>query len=164
LSTFVVNSTADDGTSGTLRWAVAQANQHGSPSSIEFQLINQSGTIVLTQGQLELTNTLEPVSIYDGPGYEPVTISGNHFSRVFQVDQGVTASFSGLTITAGSSGGSGGGVYNQGNTTLSDCTISGSSATLGGGLADLNGGVLTLVNSTISGNQASFGGGGVFNS
>ena len=59
-----------------------------------------------------------------------MTISGNNASRVFQVDQGVTASFSGLTITGGSTSGSGGGLDNFGTATLTDCTISGNSARL----------------------------------
>ena len=58
--------------------------------------------------------------------------------RVFQVDKGVTASLSGLTITGGVAGNSavGGGVYSDGGTvTLSNCTVSGNSAGGGGGLS-----------------------------
>ena len=43
-----------------------------------------------------------------------MTVSGNNASRVFQVDAGVTASISGLTITGGNSSGGGGGVLNYG--------------------------------------------------
>ena len=45
------------------------------------------------RGQLELKNTLGTKTI-DGPA-AGVTISGGGLSRVFQVDRGVTASFSG---------------------------------------------------------------------
>ena len=52
-------------------------------------------------------------------------------SRVFQVDAGVTASISGLTISGGNAG-KGGGLYNDGgNVTLTNCTVSGNSATFG---------------------------------
>ena len=39
-----------------------------------------------------------------------MTIGGNNASRVFEVDQGVTAILSGLTIAGGSTGGNGGGL------------------------------------------------------
>ena len=53
---------------------------------------------------------------------------------MFQVDGGVTASISGLTITGGNATGNGGGLYNHGGTlTLTDCTVSGNSANDGGG-------------------------------
>ena len=47
---------------------------------------------------------------------------------MFQVDTGVTASISGVTITGGNAGYDGGGLYNYGTTTLTNCTISGNSA------------------------------------
>ena len=87
---------------------------------------------MLTQGQLELSNTTAAITI-DGPGRQPLTISGNNASRVFAVDEGVTATISGLTITAGSAPSLGGGLYGygggldneSGSVTLTDCTISG---------------------------------------
>jgi hypothetical protein len=59
-----------------------------------------------------------------------VTVSGNNASRVFQVDSLVTASISGLTISGGNVGFyyNGGGLYNFGTTTLTNCTVSGNSA------------------------------------
>ena len=73
LSAFNVTSTADDGSSGTLRWAVAQANAATSSSTIELELGTSPATITLTQGQLELSNIAYPTAIYDGPGQGPVT-------------------------------------------------------------------------------------------
>ena len=58
---------------------------------------------------------------------------------MFQVDAGVTASLSGLTITGGNAG-SGGGLFNDGTVTLTDATVSGNSAAnSGGGLTNLGG-------------------------
>src|SRR4029077_3033435 len=93
-----------------------------------------------------------------------VTVSGGGNSRVFQVDGGVTASISGMTITGGNSGtfSNGGGLANFGTTTLSDCTVSGNTAqffSFGGGV--YNGGTLAMVNCTVSGNSVSGFGGGV---
>jgi len=126
LSMFPVTSTADDGSTGTLRWAVAGANADTSPSTIVFNLGTAAATITLTQGQLELSNTSESVTIDDGPGQGPVTISGNNESGAFQVDSGVTASISGLTITDGATLANtvdAGSINDLGTLTLSDCTI-----------------------------------------
>ena len=62
------------------------------------------------------------------------------------------------TLSGGASGaGGGGGMYNDGNLTLTKSTVSGNSAGFGGGV--FNGGNLTLTNSTVSGNSAGSGGG-----
>ena len=137
LATFTVTSAADSAPAGspdvnTLRWAVEQANAATSASSIEIELGSSPATITLLQGQLELDNTAYATTIYDGPGEGSVTISGNNASRVFQVDPSVTASISGMTITGGSAG-IGAGLYNEGTTTLTNCTVSGNSAQYSGG-------------------------------
>ena len=86
-----------------------------------------------------------------------MSISGNDASRVFQVDNGVTATLSGLTISGGAAA-SGGGLYNLGTAELADCTLSGNSATSYGGGLD-NHGTVMLTACTISGNNAQEGGG-----
>ena len=80
-------------------------------------------------------------------------------SRVFQIDSGVTAALAGLTITGGSAS-AGGGMLNLGTITLTDSTVSGNSAISGGGV--YNFGTAMLIDSTISGNSA-ISGGGVYN-
>ncbi len=155
LSTWNVTNVADDGSVGTLRWAIAQANSDTSASVIDLQLGGAAATITLSQGQLELRNNSESVSMYDGPEQGPVTISGNNSSRVFHVAQGVVASFSGLTITAGflSASDSGAGLYNEGTATLTDCIVSGNSTFDGNGAGVNNKGTLALVNCTVSENS-----------
>ena len=158
LSTFPVTSVADSAPASapdvnTLRWAVQQANAATSASSIEIELGTSPATITLLQGQLELDNTAYPTTIYDGPGEGGVTISGNNASRVFKVDSGVTASISGLTITGGSASNGGGLANYGGNLTLTNCTLSGNSASYGGGVASTGGGTLTLTNCTVSGKR-----------
>ncbi len=82
--------------------------------------------ITLAGTQLELTDTTGTETI-TGPK-AGVTVSGGDQSRVFQVDGGVTASISGLTITGRQDAGNGGGLYNDGGTaTLTNCTVSGNS-------------------------------------
>ncbi len=169
MTQFVVDSALDDGSSGTLRWAVAQANSSLDASAIEFELGSSPATITLSQGQLELSNTFRPVTIYDGPGQGPVTVSGNNASRVFQIDKGVTATLSNFVFTGGSTSGNGGGLYNLGTTTITDCTIDGNNSTSssssngGGGLYNGSTGNLTLDNCAISANSANSDGGGLFN-
>ena len=112
-----------------LRQAISQANTNGGAETIAFDktVFKTPQTINLTGGQLELSDTTGTETIV-GPT-AGVTVSGGGPSRVFQVDAGVTASISGLTITGGKPSGNGGGLYNDGgNVTLTNCTISGNSA------------------------------------
>ncbi len=112
----------------------------------------------MTAGQLELSSGLPTIT---GPA-AGVTISGGGASRVFQIDSGVMATLSGLTITGGSASYlSGGGVINFGGVTLRDSTISGNTAGSGGGLA--NYGTAYLTGCTISGNSTEAQGGGLGN-
>jgi hypothetical protein len=165
LSTFTVNSTGDSGTGsglvGDLRYCINQANSAGGDETIVFDstVFNTPQTITLTQGQLELSDTTGPETITGPAG--GVTVNGNNTSRVFQIDEGVTASISGLTITGGSTGyfQYGAGVFNEGTTTLTNCTISGNTArpnyiAFGGGLATGGGATTTLTNCTVSGNYS----------
>jgi hypothetical protein len=166
LATFTVTKTLDDGSAGTLRYEIGQASTTSGSNTINFDpaVFATPQTITLTTGQLELSNTSGPQTI-TGP-IAGVTVSGGGSSRVFQVDNGVNASISGLTITGGSTSGSGGGLYNNGGTVgLTDCTINANSAKYGGGGVENRFGTVTLTNCTVSGNStgASGGGGGLDN-
>ena len=66
----------------------------------------------------------------------------------------------GLTVTGGSTGGEGGGIYNAATLTVTDCTLTGNAAYSGGGI--YNSGTLTVTGSTLAGN-ASNSGGGIYN-
>jgi hypothetical protein len=133
LSTFTVTSTADDGSSGTLRWAVLAADSAGGSNTVAFDptVFGAPQSISLQQGELVLTSGTLAI---DGPGAGLLTIKGNHFDRIFQVNSGVTASITGLTLTGGSAT-AGGGLYAKGNATLAYCSITGNAATDGGGLS-----------------------------
>ncbi len=138
-------------------------------------------TITLAGSALELSNAGSTTSIMSPAA--GVTISGAGQSSVFALENGASATLSGLTITDGNSrfgggvdnlsgtatltdctltgnsaGSNGGGVYNGlGTTTLTDCTISGNSAGSGGGV-DNSAGTVMLTDCTISGNSGSDGG------
>jgi len=105
LSTFTVNSVGDSPTgigsndSGDLRYCINQANADNQANQIVFDstVFGTPQTITLGGGQLELEDTAGRQTI-TGPA-AGVTISGGGTSRVFEVDSGVTASLSGLTIS-----------------------------------------------------------------
>ena len=103
LSTIVVNNPTDTPVAGQidLRQAIALANTNGGTETITFDstVFKTPQTITLTGSQLELSDTTGTETI-TGPK-AGVTVNGGGTSRVFQVDAGVTASISGLTITGG---------------------------------------------------------------
>ncbi len=162
LATFPVTSTADDNSPGTLRYEINEANAATGPTTIEFSatVFSTLKTIALIGSQLELSNTDGLITI-TGPA-AGVNISAGGLSRVFQVNKGVTASISGLTMTGGKVSGNGGALDNLGTVTLTKCTISGSTATSSSGGGLFSTGTAYLINCTVSGNSATYGG-GLFN-
>ena len=163
---FTVNSLGDAGIGsndeGDLRYCIDQANDDNDANTIVFDptVFSTPQTITLSGSLLELSDTVGTQTII-GPA-AGVTVSGGGLSRVFQVDPVVTASISGMTITAGNTTGNGGGLYNDGgNVTLTNCTVSGNSASWGGGL--WSDGTTTLTDCAVNGNSAVNSGGGLDN-
>src|SRR5262245_59981020 len=159
MATLTVTSPLDDGSAGTLRWAIANAEAN---DTIEFAL-TYPATITLTSGELFINKNLT----IQGPGARSLKVSGNHSSRVFEVSVGTTVTLSGFTIADGYSfGPNGGGISNAGNLTVTDCTISGNQArpfsTSGGGIFN-DQGTLTITGSTFFENETEGVGGGIYN-
>ncbi len=173
----VTNTSNDPTVTGSLPWAINQANNQGSAgysptnpagSKITFDIptsdpgynpLTKSWTITLAS-TLELSESPSP-EVIQGPGASALTISGNNAVQVFVVDGGTTAAISGLTISDGTDvlvNDSGGGVNNSGTLTVADCIVSSNAAVDGGG-GIFNGGWLTVTDSTIEGNSAVWGGG-----
>ncbi len=165
LSTIVVNNPTDTPVTGQIdvRQAIVQANTNGGTETITFDktVFKTPQTINLTGGQLELSDTTGTEAIVSPPA--GVTVNGGGNSRVFQVDTGVTASISGMTITGGGNVLSGGGVANSGSLTVDDCHfVANQASEFGGGL--LNSGHIDLLDSSFTGNSAATTGGGMSNS
>lgn len=173
-ATISVTSTNDSG-AGSLRQAIADAV---NGDTIDFDPSLNGQTITLVSDELLVNKSIS----INGPGPNNLTIDGNHAWRVFHVIGGATATIGGLTITNGFVSGffpnsNGGGIYNDHSTlTVTNCTISGNSASdsLGQGGGIINAGYLVgyfgygpatleVVNCTISGNSAGLDGGGIFN-
>jgi MBG domain (YGX type)/YDG domain len=159
LATFTVTNAVDDGSAGTLRSVIAEANATPGANTIDFDptVFGTPQTITLAGSELELGNT-SGLQTITGPT-AGVTINAGGRTRVLLVDKGVTTSISGLTLTGGNQNANGAGLDNSGAVTLSDCTISGNTApgNSGGGL--FSSGTATLINCVVSGNNAAYGGG-----
>ena len=143
--------------SWTCAAAVNLADIQPGAATITFDptVFDAPSTITLTAGPLRLTGTGGPIAL-DGPA-AGLTLAGGGTGGVLQIGTGVTATISGLTLSGGSAA-LGGGLYNQGTATLTDCAIVGNTAAgNGGGLANI--GVLDLFECTVSGNTAGGGGG-----
>jgi hypothetical protein len=143
-----VTNTNDSGP-GSLRQALAIANNGDT-----IDATGVSGAIILTSGELLVD---ESVTI-NGAGADVLAVDGNTVSRVFRiVFLGESVAISGFTIRNGHAGTAGGGIDNENNATLTitNCTISGNVAGLGGGT--FNNGMLTITTTTISGNFSSNG-------
>ena len=156
-TTFHVTSVLDDGSAGTLRWAVGQANANPGPDSIDFQV---SGTVLLS-GQLPAFTDAATTTVTAPSG--GITLDAHGASSIIFVQRGASVGLTGLTLVHGSSGSQGGGVFNEGTLSLTDCTISGNTAAgFGGGVYNTPSSTLTLASCTVSGNSA-YAAGGIWN-
>jgi hypothetical protein len=146
LSTWLVDGLGDaglgSGTSGDLRWAVAQANADTDPAGalVRFDptLFATPQTITLGSS-LELSNTAVPVTV-DGTGVGPVTVTVNQSVRAFQVDQNVTASLEGLNLTGRGTREKGGGVLTHGTLVVTACALTGNAGEFSDSWGDVVGG------------------------
>jgi parallel beta-helix repeat protein/predicted outer membrane repeat protein len=183
----------------SLREAIAMVNAN--------QVADNS--IILPPGTYQITIppkagggsfTIDKFINLEGSGAGQTIIDGNGLPSVFSLQAdpnsvSYTAAFSGLTIRNGATQGAGGGLDAEGtaqhavNLLLTDCTVSGNTATSsgggicvqdgyvtlrrctitgnrsggpGGGIAWVNGTALTITDSTVSNNTALHGGGGIY--
>ena len=149
----VVTNTADSGP-GTLRSAITNA---ASGAVITFDPSLSGATITLSNTLAINTNLTIDASALPGG----IQINGNGSVQIFIVATNITVFLNSLTITNGYSINDGGGIFNYGTLTLTNCTVSGNSAPggLGGGIFNYYEGTLALNQCTLSGNS----GGGIFN-
>jgi CSLREA domain-containing protein len=169
-ATITVNSLTDGAPANngqcTLREALINANANNQSGSTDCSagggadiiVINLPGTINLVGALQDITDHL----IINGTGASTSAVrrdTGGNYG-IFQVNFGVAATLSGLTVTNGATS-IGGGVNNSGNLTINDCAFTANTASINGGGIN-NFGVLTINRSTISANSAGDGG-GLFN-
>lgn len=163
LTTFTVNALADtgtgQGTSGDLRYCLAQANGNNERDTINFAV---DGTIQL-RSPLPAITSGRGVTI-DGPGATALTIRGAGPSASFtslRVKLGGVATIEGVTFADGHTTQLGGAIVNGGTLTLRQVTFVGNSAGFSGG-AIHNTGPLRVEGSTFLNNTAGASGGGIY--
>jgi Ca2+-binding RTX toxin-like protein len=164
--TFEVTNLLDDGSGGTLREAVDDANSNDGFDRILFES-GLSGTLTLTDGDLEIYDGVEIV----GPGHARVTIDGDENDRIFSIYPGqgppaglTKVTISGLTLTGGDPGdeGDGGAIYSiASDLVIEDSVITGNFALDNGGAVFSKYGSLIVDSSVISNNNAVDEGGGI---
>jgi predicted outer membrane repeat protein len=157
---FLVTTLTDPGRQFGLlsvREAVNLADTLPGDNIVSFSTAFDSGTVTLTQGQLELSGS-SGVRTIDGGNR--ITLDANHASRLFLIDAGVQAVLTRVNLGNGSSD-SGGAIFNSGGLTLADSTLYGNAAIFGGAVCNL--GTLLLYGSTLAYNFAYFQAGGLFN-
>jgi|GEM_PF-871442 len=164
---FLVNHPGDDVATGTtLRKAIADATAPGAIIRFDPAVFNgePADTIALSHGQFLLATTLT-IDASDITG--GVTIDAGDSSRIMEITPGNLIALRGLTLTGGlvsggNPAGNGGAIYNdRSELHITDCTISGNSATGGGGIylsAEYGTGTLSIANCTLTSNSAGAGG------
>jgi hypothetical protein len=153
---YCVSNTNDAG-SGSLRAAIAEANNAGGG---EIRFCSVTGTIILLSPLPILAASINII----GPGPHALRISGNNQVRVFAMNSGTTNMLSGLTITAGRGLLSpGGGIANAGDLRIEDCVVSDCDGDYGGGIYNSANLLLTncLITSCVAAPEAD--GGGILN-
>ena len=179
LATFNPLPSAADGSTGSLRAAIIQANANGQDNTINLDVGTYPLTITntaghesaATQGDLNLTGVGHTITI-QGKGAGVSVIDGGFHDRVFQIASGVKAVLSGLTIADGKAqdGGVdgalpgtqdalGGGILNDGTAVLDGVEITQCFAKGGSGKAGTPGGLTAA-----GGGGFSAAGGGIYNS
>jgi uncharacterized repeat protein (TIGR01451 family) len=155
-ATITVTNTNDSGV-GSLRQAI---NDASSGDTVDFDSSLNGQTITLTSGELLIDKDLTIA----GPGANLLALNGSLASRVFNIGSGVEAAISGLSIGNGFTAFDGGGIFNSGSLTVTNCTLAGNSASGHGGGTYVNvGGSLSITNSNLIDNSTLETGGGVFN-
>jgi len=143
-TSIVVNSLADDGSAGTLRWAIGQANATagGIYDEITFSV---TGTIVLTSQLPTITQSLT----ITGPGQNNLSIDGNNLYRTVYNLSALTINFSNITLKKGN-GISGGIIYNE-NGTFTYSNVKFCEMTAGSAVFQKQVGVMTFTNCLFTG-------------
>lgn len=171
-SVFLVTTTADitDAAhdTGSLRDAIALADAHAGADTIQFHFATPPPAHGAYSIQLSLGELLiDPATAGDkltikGLGAGKLIIDGNHASRVFEINDGVSGtdspvSISGLSIINGNAGSDvGGGIICTESLTLKNVVLSGNTASFGGAVYTngdhASGTKVTISQSLITGN------------
>ncbi|MCC6178304.1 MAG: right-handed parallel beta-helix repeat-containing protein [Chloroflexi bacterium] len=147
----------------TVRAAVMEANANAGSHTIVVPV----GTFTLTRPGFDSTSVAGDLDVWGavtlvGQGRGLTILDGNNLDRVVDVLPGAALTLAHLTLQHGrASGGTGGGLRNQGATSLDDVAVIANQAVLGGtfegnggGLSNISGGTMDVQNSSVEGNRA----------
>jgi hypothetical protein len=132
--------------------------------TINFGL-NQINLITLTTSS-QLPTITDPAGLTIDGSSVNITISGGEQHRVFQISSSGRLTLDSLTVANGNAeDGDGGGIYSEGVLQVSNSTISGNSAKMGGSIFYDKGIGANIFNTTISDNSVDLDGegSGIFN-
>jgi CSLREA domain-containing protein len=159
----------------TLREAITAANLNHAVDACPAG--SASDTIVLTAGEYPIQISgmnednngtgdfdIHSVIVFSGPSsHGTAIINGNGLDRVLDIHDDGKVGMMYVTITGGDATGYGGGaIRNNGGLDLVECTISNSTANLGGAINNGSAGHLDLDRCTLESNTASGSGGAIF--
>jgi len=159
-STFTVTSSLDDGSSGSLRWAVAQVNNSPSATGDTIQLADTltGGQTITLLSTLNINSSSGTLTI-SAAGATPVTIDGTNSMQDIYANRDLVLD---NLIIANGLAGNGAGIYDTGNVTAQSCTFSGNTASYVGmldgtaeGGAIYSGANVTATDCTFQSNSAS---------
>ena len=149
-TTVTVTSLTDDGTSGTLRWAMETANADININEIIFDT-GLTGTITLTSNLPNVSSNL----VISGPGATDITISGDNQFKMFVINSGFTLDVTGFTFANSAND------YNNGTIfAVSGSTVNASGIVVSGITystpfwSKSNNSVINITNSTFNNNSA----------
>jgi hypothetical protein len=134
-TSLVVTSLLDDGSVGTLRWAITQANATSGGIYDSIQI--PAGTITLSSA---LPNITQNVTII-GSGQTSTVIDGDSQFRIFNVNNYISLTVSDLTLKRGQNT-NGGLIYNNRGTVIAD-RVRFTSMTGGSAVFNNNGGAVS---------------------
>jgi hypothetical protein len=106
LSTFTVTSTGNDGSTGTLLWAINQVNSDTGPfpDKIDFNFPGTGPFVILPDFQLPTINNPAIIDGYSEPGSSPNTLTqGDNAVILIELDGSDAVADDGLLIAGGNS-------------------------------------------------------------
>ena len=158
LTNYAVTNLNDSGT-GSLRWAVGQANANAGMDEITF---STNGMIKL-ETEIGITDSVDII----GNGTDKTILDGQGKTRIFSISDGDNISLTGITLQNAKSSNYGGAVYSSAtvNLDISNSTFRSnrtSDTSTGGGALYFANGNLTISDSSFTANISSGDGGAIY--
>ena len=138
-------------------------------ATVQAAVADASGPSTITicpgtyTGNITIGRDVSLIGAGDGDGPGDSILQGTFGGRVVAINAGITATLQSVRITGGGPD-VGAGIFNEGDVTLTDCTLIGNDANgNGGGIYNTGDSTLALTGCTITMNSAGGAGGGIYN-